>query len=353
MTRGIRAVGCSLFALLAHGGTAHLAAQPRPQVVATVEGRPITIDEVDRSIEDKLRPLQQQIYLLRKSALENLILAAVLRSEAARKNVTTEQLRKELTAVTPEITQEEVEAAYVENAPAFGSTSPDEARERLRLDLETQVRMRHYGEALSLLKERAAIEVLLEAPKVVVAAAGPTTAATGSEDAPVTVTEFAHFQCPSCREAVESLKRVLGAYENNVRVIFRHLPSPNHPQAFAAARAAVCATEQGRFWEYHDALFAAESLTPEGLETAAAAVGLDLNAFAECVGAERSSEAVMVDVREAKRLGITTTPTFVVNGVVTEGVLSFAQFQQLINPELEAASPALSAGDDDSQEDQP
>lgn len=120
-------------------------------VVAVVDGRSITQKEVDDSVSAQLVPLQQQIHALRKAALENLIVRAVLDGEATRRGVSVEELNRQLTAGEVSVPAGEVERSYVENASAFGSMSPDEARMRLRLDMETQARMKNYREALATL----------------------------------------------------------------------------------------------------------------------------------------------------------------------------------------------------------
>src|ERR1044071_4365835 len=123
-------------------------AQEPETVVATVNGAEIKLKQVDETVLSAIYPLQQQLYAIRKVALDNLITARLLEAEARSQGVSIEELRERLTRgeVPHEIkaTREQVEAAYAQNASFFASMSPDEARERLRLDLENQTRMRHY-----------------------------------------------------------------------------------------------------------------------------------------------------------------------------------------------------------------
>lgn len=326
-----------LAALGAVAASPGLHAQTAHQTVAVVNGKAITLEELDRMIDARLRPLQRQIYVLRKSALENLIVSTVLQKEAGRKGISVEELRKELASGAFEIPTAEVEKRYAENAEAFASLSADEAKERVRIDLETQERMRQYRDSLSRLKQQLGVEVLLEEPKGSAPPAAVGSVSRAKEGGRVTVTEFSDFQCPFCRAAHTTVKRILREHENDVRFVFKHLPLGNHPRAFDAARAAFCAAEQNRFWEYHDLLFSSDSLTTEALNAAASRAGLDRAAFAECVSAERSKTAVMNDVREARRLGITGTPTFIINGTVAPGAIPYETFEQILNRELTAA----------------
>lgn len=325
-------------AILLRPGVAH--GQTSADALAIVDGTRITPDDVDREIQTTLRPLQMQIYAIRKSALDNLILRAVLQKEAAKKGITVEELRKQLTDGPVRVSPQEIEKVYTESLAAFGAMSPDEVKERVRLDLETSARMKNYRDALARLQSKAHIEVLLDEPKVTVSLAGAAPVSKGSDNAKVTVVEFADFECPYCRGAAPILASVARDYAKDVRVVFKNLPLQGHRQAFPAARAAVCAAEQGRFWEYHDALFAAQSLAPERLNAMAAEIGLDAGMFADCVTAQRSSDAVVNDIQEAKRLGITGTPAFIVNGAVIAGAVTSEQLRRIIDRELNATRSA-------------
>jgi protein-disulfide isomerase len=311
-------------------------AQSGGDALAIVDGRSITAADVDRDIEAKLRPLQMQIYALRKSALESLIARAILQNEARRRNITLEELRKQLTAGPVSVSIQDIEKSYTENTLAFGSMSPDEARERVRLDLEATARMKNYQDAVNRLRDETRIDVLLEEPKVTVSLAGAARTSKGSEQARVTIVEFADFECPYCRGAAPIVTNIERDYDKDVRVVFKHLPLQGHPAAFPAARAAVCAAEQGRFWQYHDALFAEQPLTEKRLNALAAEVGLDPGRFSECLTSQRSSDVVVRDMEEAKRLGITGTPTFIVNGSVLPGAVTSEQLRKLIDRELSA-----------------
>jgi protein-disulfide isomerase len=119
-----------------------------------------------------------------------------------------------------------------------------------------------------------------------------------------------------------------------VRLVFKHLPLEGHRNSLPAARAAYCAAEQDRFWQFHDAVFAAGNLSPPVFEQIASDLGLGLPKFRECVASERSRAAVVKDIEAARLLHIESTPSFVVNGKVINGALSFADFQKIIEQEL-------------------
>ena len=124
------------------------------QTVATVNNVEITQKQVDDSVAAQIYPLQQQLYAIRKAALENLITTKILESEAAARRISIDDLRKQLTLGEVNVTRAQVEEAYKQNASFFATMSPDEARERLRLDLENQARMKHYRTGLDALRRK-------------------------------------------------------------------------------------------------------------------------------------------------------------------------------------------------------
>jgi protein-disulfide isomerase len=312
-------------------------AQIQQKVVATVNGRAITQAEVDATAISQLLPLQEQVYALRKAALDNLILSILLEEEAKKRGISVEALREQLTVGKVEILPSQVEEEYLQNISVFGAMSSDEAKARIRLGFEGQARMQLYREALARLKETAKIELRLEEPRLPALSEDDTAPASGATKAAVTIIEFADFQCPFCRDEQSVLKQVLQLYKNDVRLVFKHLPLEIHEQAFSSARAAVCAGEQGFFWQYHDALFAVEKLSPDIFNQLASNLGLNTANFKACLDSDTSRTAVLKDVREAKRLGLHGTPAFIINGRLVRGALSLDGFKDILARELTAS----------------
>ena len=141
---------------------------------------------------------------------------------------------------------------------------------------------------------------------------------TGNPDAAVTVVEFADFQCPYCRMTARALDSLLRVHSGAVAIVYRHLPLEGaHPFARDAAIAAECAGRQGKFKAYHDVLY--ERQTEIGRESwlafARQAQVPDAAVFATCVSNRETAADVDRDVTVADRLGLTATPTVIVNGV--------------------------------------
>jgi protein-disulfide isomerase len=161
--------------------------------------------------------------------------------------------------------------------------------------------------------------------------------ALGPEDAPITIIEFADFQCPFCqRHALETYPRLVEEYGDNIRFIYKDFPlSSIHPEAYSSAIAGTCANEQGMFWEYHDLLFSGQlELGEETYMGYAEQLGLDMANFTACYEEERYAEQVQADYNFGTDLGVSSTPTFFVNGVAVVGAQPFGLFAEIIDYEL-------------------
>ncbi|GHH02582.1 thioredoxin domain-containing protein [Comamonas sp. JC664] len=160
----------------------------------------------------------------------------------------------------------------------------------------------------------------------------------GAADAPVTVVAFSDFECPFCARAVPTLKALEQEYAGKLRVAFKHQPLAQHPNAQPAAAASMAAHEQGKFWEFHDLLFANQrKLDRASLETYAKELGLDMNRFKAALDSRKHDAHITADASEAMRVGATGTPTFFINGRPVVGARPIDQFRNIINDELRKA----------------
>jgi protein-disulfide isomerase len=211
----------------------------------------------------------------------------------------------------------------------------EEMKAQIREHLERRAAPEAARAYVQQLRDAAKVEILLERTRTQVAATGPSR---GPADAPVTIIEFSDYQCPFCRRAEPTVKQVLDEYEGKVRFVFRHFPLDRiHPQARGASEAAACAAEQGKFWEYHDELFAGDAqLDAPGLEAAAQKTGLDTAAFKSCVESRKTQALVEADVRDGEAAGVSGTPAFFINGIPLRGALPFDEFKKVIDEELAA-----------------
>ncbi len=164
--------------------------------------------------------------------------------------------------------------------------------------------------------------------------------ARGPADAPVTIVMFMEPQCPYCVRGSATMQQLEERYGPRLRLVYKHMPLPFHQRARPAAIAMEAAAQQGRFWEFHDALYArAGELNESGalLSEIASQLGLDLGRFEEDCEDPALAARVDADVELAGSLGVTGTPNFFVNGYPMRGAQPVDKFAALIDRELEGA----------------
>lgn len=161
--------------------------------------------------------------------------------------------------------------------------------------------------------------------------------ALGPAEAPITIIEFSDFQCPYCQRWHEQVfAQLMKEYEGKIRFIYRDFPLKSiHPQAVPAAEAADCALAQNAYWEFHNALFSNQyGLSAEAYLHYAADLGLETNAFQQCLNSRQFSAEVESDFRYAEQIGLTSTPSFFINGIPVIGAQPLEVFKQIIEQEL-------------------
>ncbi|MCB9714493.1 MAG: thioredoxin domain-containing protein [Myxococcales bacterium] len=155
----------------------------------------------------------------------------------------------------------------------------------------------------------------------------------GPEDALVTVVMFGDFQCPYCKRVLPTLDQLL-ARDREVRLVFRHNPLPMHDKAEIAARAAIAAGKQGKFWQMHDKLYAEQhALSEEAFRGWADELGLDLVRFDRDYADAATKAQIDADIADAKKLGATGTPSFFVNGRYLGGAQPLHKFEEVVAEE--------------------
>jgi len=142
----------------------------------------------------------------------------------------------------------------------------------------------------------------------------------GPEGAAVTIVEFADFECPHCAEVAPMLDKVVEGNKNNIRMVFKFYPLPGHPHADIAARAAVAAMNQGKFWEMHHSLFTNQRhLEQTDLDSYAKELGVEVSRFHADIQAAATADRIAKDKKLGEDLQIGGTPTIFINGRLFDG----------------------------------
>ncbi|MGZ6141449.1 MAG: thioredoxin domain-containing protein [Myxococcaceae bacterium] len=308
---------------------------------ARIDGQAITYGELEDLVKGDLRRMEtehrERVHQLRKAALDNLIVRRVLDAKAKAAGKSPEDLlRAEVSGKVGEPSDGEVRALY-ERAKAAGQAN--EPLDKMKPAIANYIKQQKTQEALrsyyERLREEAKVEVLLppyRAPKVEVAAEGPSR---GPANAPVTIVEFSDFQCPYCSRAEGVVTQVLDLYKDKVRLVYRDYPLPFHENAVKAAEAAHCAGDQGKYWEMHGKLFANQaSLDPKALKAHARDLKLDGSKFDKCLDSGEKAKVVEASRKAGEEAGVNGTPAFFVNGRMISGAQPLESFKAVIDPEL-------------------
>jgi protein-disulfide isomerase len=167
----------------------------------------------------------------------------------------------------------------------------------------------------------------------------------GPADALITVVEFTDFQCPFCSKARGALDEVEKNYGDKVRIVFKNLPLDFHKDAMGAAEAALCAKDQGKFWEMEGRLFSNQGeLAADKLPAHAKEVGLDVAKWQACMTAHKYKDHVAKDMATAEKITATGTPAFFIMGRKIGGARPFDDFKKIIDEELPKAEERVKAG---------
>ncbi len=304
-------------------------------VVAEVNGAPVMASELDAKAASRLVAVRHEEYEIRKQALDELIAERLVAAEAARRKLSVEDLlRQEVDAKASALPAAQVETIYEQNKARFAGQTRADALARIREVMGQRAKAERRAAWEKGLRDAARVAVRLEAPRaaVVIPAGAPST---GPAGAPVTLVEFTDYQCPYCHRAQAVVDQVLARYSGKLRFVHLDFPLDGHPGALPAARAARCAAEQGKFWEYHRSLMTAPgSLDAADLAGRASALRLDETSFGACLSSGRHDTAIQASLRQGEELGVTGTPAYFVNGRMLSGSRPIESFEELIDAEL-------------------
>ena len=292
-------------------------------VLGSIGDEKITMADVRARAGDDLDKLETQYQLTKAriigNALDSIVNKKTVEAEAQKQGKTVDQLIATELPGGLEPSDLDIQTWFKENASRLGGRKIEEVRSQIADLLRSQRRV----EATKKLNERLRVEkkVAITYEPYRLQFANGSAPVLGKKDAPITLVEFSDFQCPFCQRMAPVLKQVAQKYGDKVQIIYRQYPIPSiHPFAFKAAEASLCAQEQGKFWEMHDAMFQDQKkLGVADLKETAKQLGMNSKSFNSCLDSGKYVEQIQTDSREALRSGVTGTPAVFVNGVVVDG----------------------------------
>jgi protein-disulfide isomerase len=327
------AVGLSLSALASQAGPA----ENGGAVVAEVSGQKLTRTQLEQSQAAKLLQARYQYYLAERQALDQLIDEQLLEMQALRQHLTVEQLlQREVIGQVKEPTEDQLQVFYegMKTSEPFAA-----AREKILATFQQRRLMKARAAYLESLRSQASVRIALFPPEAEVALDGAPRR--GPVDAPVLVVEFADYECPYCQRIHPDLKKLQEEFAGQVAVAFKDFPLSMHRYAGKAAEAARCADQQGRFWDFHDALFGnKQKLEPAQLKEHARVLKLDVARFDQCLDAGEQAAAVQRDLAQGQRLGVAGTPSFLINGHFLSGAVKYSTLREIVEQQLAALRPS-------------
>jgi protein-disulfide isomerase len=311
-----------------------------------VNGQTITEAQVAKAASQDLLKLSPSASVSQRStvmwkALNGLIADKLLTAEATRDQKTKAELvQSEVDSDLPHPSDQVVEAYYEFNKSRFPGPRT-KALDQVRKYLFERTRRSTYDAYIQSLGKQYGVKTFLDPVRKQIPTAGFPTR--GPEAAPIAIVEFSDFECPYCNAMAPTLKLVEKNYGDQVRIVYRQFPLPwVHPHALKAAEASLCANDQHRFWEFHDALFANQrDLTVDALKRRAADLKLDSAQFNTCLDSGKQSAAVLKDAAAGNQAGVEGTPTVFINGRMIYGTQAYGDIKAVIDDELQRKNAGI------------
>lgn len=309
------------------------------KVLAVVNGKSITESDLHTRGADQFAQLEHEFKTREHDLLESLLQDAIqdnlIEADAAARGISKEQVLADIKV--PEVTDADVDKFYDANKAQIPRPK-EQVAAQIRQYLQQQGQAEARQEFIDGLEAKYKVENKLEPLRTEVAASGPSV---GPANAPVTIVEFSDFQCPFCGRLFPTMEQVKAKYGDKVRIVFRQYPLPMHANAEKAAEASLCANEQGKFWEMHDAMFKQQqNLAVDSLKSAAVTLGLNAEQFNSCLDSGKYAAQIQADKKDGSAAGVNGTPALFINGRFVNGAVPLEQLTKIIDDELQRKTGA-------------
>ncbi len=266
------------------------------------------------AVQTSLHKLEQQHHQQRLEVFNNYVVNRYVRELAEQQNKPFLQLQQELLSA-PAPSSLQIEAFYNANRARISGTL-QQVQDGIAEYLQQQTMLEQQRALLSQIAAEKGYLVELPALPILrlpIELAGHPSR--GNPNAKITLVEFADYQCPHCKDAGPVVKKLLEQYGEQVRLVFRDFPINQSGISRTIAEAAVCADQQGMYWPFHELAFSRQaylkSVTAEMLATE---LGMNIDALNSCLKTGKAQAQVAASADEARELGVSSTPTFFVNG---------------------------------------
>jgi len=302
-------------------------------VMATIGQHHITQATVDEAVLEHVS--KSQLYDLRQKAINQIIDSYLLNEEARRAHLTVDQYIDRETSV--DVTEEMARAYYNVHRLQYALDWQGKSFDQLKLQIMGMMseELTNERRAVLIAKLRGQSQITVKLQTLRLDEAANNHPSTGAENATVKLIEFSDYQCPYCRIAEATVKQLRQRYHDKVKFVFVDFPLGFHDRAMDAARAAACAGDQGKYWDYHDAIFTGPmKLSPQDLKHTAAELKLDQTKFNACFDQRIHDAQLQKDIALGQSMGLTGTPTFFLDDQELQGSQPLPKFVQALDTEL-------------------
>ncbi|MGA9722536.1 MAG: thioredoxin domain-containing protein [Candidatus Binatus sp.] len=305
--------------------------------VATVGNHKISEKDLDAKVKPQLDQMRAALekrvdqliasktFDVRRQTLETMTDDYLIGQAAERDKLSVDDYLKKEYSGKSAVTDADAKKFYDQNKSA---TTPSYDKVKPQV-----LSMLNHQALLERLRKNQPVKILLEPARVAVNSSDHP--ALGAKDAPITIVEFADFQCPYCKATEATLTQLRTKYGDKIRLVHMDFPLPFHSHSLDAAKAARCANDQGKFWPYRNALFADQAkLAPTDLKTTAKTLGLNTAKFDTCFDSAKYDSLVKADQAAGEKAGVDGTPAFFIDGRPLTGAQPAPKFEELIDDEL-------------------
>ena len=310
---------------------------PDTTTAAMLNGEKISYDEITKGIEAEIYDAELKVHELKMNKLKAIVLEKLMMKHPKKKGLTNDEFLEKIIAANAKVSKEDI-AKFVKERNIPKEHINDQMTERIKGFLLREKKKEAIDEWVSAQTSKAPVEVYMQKPaRPVFEVSAGNSPFMGGANAKVTLIEFSDFQCPFCAKGADIVSELKKKYGNKIKVVFKNYPLPFHNHAQKAAEAGLCVYEQdkSKFWGMHDAMFADQAgLSDEGLKTKVGKLGLDVSKFTQCLSSGKFAAQVKAEMEEGKKVGVKSTPTFFVNGMMVNGAHPVDVFSELIDAEL-------------------
>lgn len=308
--------------------------------VLEVNGEKISREQFVAKNASRLFQAQVAFHEAQRKVLEEMIDELLLEQQAKNESITVAALLdKEVNAKLPPDPSDESLRVYYEGLDV--NESFDAVRDKIREHLRQRRAARAKAAYLQSLRKNALIALNLPSPRASVSLANAPFR--GAAAAPVTIIEYADYECPYCQQIQPALDLIEATYKGKLSFAYKDVPLPIHANAQKAAEAKHCAGAQGKYWEFHDRLVATKEFNIDSLKQHARALKLNGEVFDKCLDSGEQAAIIKAHVAEAQGFGIQGTPSFFINGRFFSGVLTAEKLREVIEEELRASNQNAAA----------